>query len=603
MLRAGILPALRERPAGAPRLAAVRVTTPGGRHTSEHAARLTAVPAASTEDVLLVVDQFEEVFTLCPERERFLDLLLTALDEDSRLRVVIAVRADFLDRCAQHPGLAAALRDATVVVGAMSAAELREAVVKPAADAGLIVERSLTARIVEEAVQEPGGLPLMSHALLATWRRRRGRVLTEEMYEAAGGIHGAVATTAEDLFRRLTPSQAVTARRILLRLITPGEGTEDTRRPIDRAELDAVSSETAAVLEQLVRARLLTLDGCSVDLAHEALISAWPRYRAWIDQERERLRLHRRLTDAARTWMEHDHDPDTLYRGSRLTAAADAFAGEARQALSSPEAAFLDAGTAARDHESRQAARTARLVRNLTIALYVLVVVALTASLLAWNEGRASHRARRRAAAGAVLSADGATVTAARSDGSVTVLDTATGRTRETLRPRYSPAEERPGEPAPTRHGTRRRGQGPTSLPGPIRAERGRTPRGRSALCAAGCRAPAASPGFPSTGWWTSTARTTGPQPGVSALGNQGAAEPVEALPMAVAPVGLTVTGNPPGWQLLAEMAADAAGRTPPAPGGALNGRADSQVGGDLADGLRMCLRVRRSRPEWCSSS
>ncbi|WP_405827887.1 hypothetical protein [Streptomyces sp. NBC_01176] len=403
LLRAGILPALRERPEGAPRLAAVRVTTPGGRHTSEHAARLTTVPAASTEDVLLVVDQFEEVFTLCPERDRFLDLLLTALDEHSRLRVVIAVRADFLGRCAQHPGLAAALRDATVVVGAMSAAELREAVVKPAANAGLIVERALTARIVEETVQEPGGLPLMSHALLETWRRRRGRALTEEMYEAAGGIRGAVATTAEDLFRRLTPSQAGTARRILLRLITPGEGTEDTRRPTDRAELDAASPETAAVLEQLVRARLLTLDGCRVDLAHEALISAWPRYRAWIDQERERLRLHRRLTDDARTWVEHDRDPDTLYRGSRLAAAADAFAGEARQALSSPEAAFLDAGTAARDHESRQTARAARRLRSLTIALSVLLFVALSASLLAWNQGRSSGPRPRFARSGPCL--------------------------------------------------------------------------------------------------------------------------------------------------------------------------------------------------------
>jgi energy-coupling factor transporter ATP-binding protein EcfA2 len=426
LLRAGILPALRERPAGAPRLAAVRVMTPGGRPTNEQAAVLTAVPTAGTGEVLLVVDQFEEVFARCPERQRFLDLLLTALDEDSRLRVVIAVRADFLGRCAEHPRLAAALRDATVVVGAMSAAELREAVVKPAAGAGLIVERSLTARIVEEAVREPGGLPLMSHALLETWRRRRGRALTEEMYDAAGGIHGAVARTAEDFFRRLTPAQAGTARRILLRLITPGEGTEDTRRPTDRAELDAASPETAAVLEQLVRARLLTLDGRRVDLAHEALISAWPRYRAWIDQERGRLRLHRRLTDAARTWVEHDHDPDTLYRGRRLAAAADAFAGEARQALSSREAAFLDAGGAARDHESREAARTARRLRHLTIALSVVLVIAFTAGLAAWHQGRAAAcvhpriAAPQQAALSRQLAAErmpGAMVTAGRGDG------------------------------------------------------------------------------------------------------------------------------------------------------------------------------------------
>ena len=121
----------------------------------------------------------------------------------------------------------------------MTTAELREAIVKPATDAGLIVERSLTARILDDLADEPGGLPLMFHALLETWRRRRGRALSIAAYEAAGGIHRAIAQSAEDLYDQLTPAQAQAARRVLLRLIVPGEGTPDTRRPVDRGEFDA----------------------------------------------------------------------------------------------------------------------------------------------------------------------------------------------------------------------------------------------------------------------------------------------------------------------------------------------------------------------------
>src|SRR5690606_32928594 len=128
-------------------------------------------------------------------------------------------------RCAEHPGLTAVLQDATLLAGPMSRAELREAVVRPAAAQGLIVERPLTERLLDEVEGAPGALPLMSHALLETWRHRRGRTLTEAAYEAAGGVHGAVVRTAEEVYGRLTPAQAESARRILLRLVTPGEGS------------------------------------------------------------------------------------------------------------------------------------------------------------------------------------------------------------------------------------------------------------------------------------------------------------------------------------------------------------------------------------------
>ena len=404
LLRAGLVPALQQRSPGRAPLAALRIFTPGGQPVRTHAERL--VPAPGAGDTVVVVDQFEEVFTLCQdpaERDRFISLLLGALDGGSRLRVVLGVRADFYGRCAEHPDLAAALQDAGLLVGPMGPAELRQAVVRPAAAAGLIVERDLTARIVADVEQEPGGLPLMSHALLEIWRRRRGRVLTLEMYEAVGGIHGAITTTAETLYAALSPARASEARRILLRLVTPGEGAQDTRRPATRAELETGSPATGPVLEQLVAARLVTLGGEQVDLAHEALISAWPRLRSWIEQDRERLRLHRRLTEAARSWDDLGRDPGALYRGAQLALAADAFDQEdredrggfhGREMLTAAESAFLTASLTARDHEARAAARGTRRLYALTATLTVLLVLAVTAGLTARSQNRAADRAR-----------------------------------------------------------------------------------------------------------------------------------------------------------------------------------------------------------------
>ncbi|WP_159044536.1 helix-turn-helix domain-containing protein, partial [Streptomyces sp. NRRL B-24085] len=244
LLRAGLIPALRaER-----ELAAIRVLTPGPRPARTHADALRPV---GTGDTLVVVDQFEEVFTLCrdpDERRAFLDLLLAAREPESGVRVVVAVRADFYGRCAEHRGLADALGESGLLVGPMDPAELREVIVKPAQRAGHIVERALTARLVGEMADEPGALPLLSHVLRETWRRRRGRALTEEAYEAAGGVHGAIAQSAEEIWADLSPEHAELARRVLLRLVTPGEGAQDTRRPVDRTELDftAPSADTAA---------------------------------------------------------------------------------------------------------------------------------------------------------------------------------------------------------------------------------------------------------------------------------------------------------------------------------------------------------------------
>ncbi|KUM81650.1 PQQ-binding-like beta-propeller repeat protein [Streptomyces griseorubiginosus] len=416
LLRAGLIPVLRnvEKPDHRP--ATIRILTPGEHPARSHAALLTPVAVrdggkgGDEADTFVIVDQFEEVFTLChdpAERARFIDLLLTSRQPGSRLRVLLAVRGDFYGRCAEHRGLADALRDANLLAGAMSQAELRQAVVKPAATAGLTVERALTARLVEEVADAPGGLPLLSHALLETWRRRRGRTLTMAGYEAAGGLDGAIAKTAEEVYGRFTAQQTAAARRVLLRLVAPGDGTPDTRRPVQRADLPGRGGDgIAPVVEALAAARLLTLDGDTVEMAHEALITAWPRLRGWIEEDRERLRAHRALTEAAHTWQELGREEGALSRGSRLAAAQEHFGGVARAELTDLEQAFLDASRN-QDHRGR---RRSRLVLTTVVAALCLALVAAGLAVGQWHSAvGAQHVAESRqlaAQSGALLGSD-----------------------------------------------------------------------------------------------------------------------------------------------------------------------------------------------------
>ncbi|UXY32393.1 hypothetical protein N8I87_41835 [Streptomyces sp. HUAS TT20] len=407
LLRAGLIPRLRDSDTTESAPAALRVLTPGEHPLSTHAQRL--VPAEGEGDTWLVVDQFEELYTLCDdvgERDQFIDRLVAAADPENRLRVVISVRADFFGRCAEHPALTAALQDGTVLVGPMCREDLRNAIVRPAQATGLIVERALTARILDEVEDEPGALPLMSHALLETWRRRKGRALTESAYESAGGLRGAITRTAEDVHASLTPTQTDLARRVLLRLITPGAGTPDTRRPAQREECDfADPDDTAIVLNRLTRARLVILDENTVGIAHEALITGWPRLRQWIHEARERLSLHRQLTEAARAWSNLGRDPGALYRGTRLAVAAEAFTDPGD--LTALEKDFLAASLDARRQEQRAATRTTRRLRALSAALAVLVLLASMAAVTAFDQ-RSTARSQRDIAVSRQLTAEAA---------------------------------------------------------------------------------------------------------------------------------------------------------------------------------------------------
>jgi WD40 repeat protein len=337
-------------------------------------------------DLVLVIDQFEEVFTLChdaEERAQFISALVyAATTHTSRVRVVLGVRADFYGRCGPYPELVEALRDARILIGSMNPDELREAITGPAAAAGAMVESALVTRLITDANGQPGVLPLVSHALLQTWRRRRGATLALAGYAAAGGIQHAIARTAEHVYITLTPAQQMVAKQIFLRLTALVETTEDTKRRIHRRELDTDDPDTLVVLEKLTHARLIVVDQDSVDIAHEALFRCWPRLHDWLTEDRGGFKIHRQLTEATEAWEAVDRDHGALYRGTRF-AVTHGWATTHDTALTPRERDFLQASQAAEANELTVARRRTRRLRRLVALLASLLLVAGTATMLA----------------------------------------------------------------------------------------------------------------------------------------------------------------------------------------------------------------------------
>lgn len=401
------------------RLAAVTGETPGALMTElrdDPAAlhlriRQAMIDRAPDVDALIVADQFEEVFTLCrdrDERDAFITMLIAATTATtSRTRVVLGVRADFYGHCVQDPRLVEAMRDAQIAVGPMSSQELREAITRPATLADCTVTGPLLAAVVADATGQPGALPLVSHAMAETWRRRSGSRLTLDGYLAAGGIQHALAHTAEAAYRALSPVQQDLARSLFLRLTALGDGTEDTRRRITRNELDP-NPDTTHVLESLARQRLVTLDEGCVEITHEAIIRCWPRLRGWLTEDRDRLLLHRQLTEATADWEVQDRDPHALYRGARLAAALDLAAADGSR-LTSKERRFLGASQEAQAGEMAAVRRRTVRLRQLVTLLTVLVVIAATAGGLA-VDSRDSAIQQRNVAIARKAAADAAEV-------------------------------------------------------------------------------------------------------------------------------------------------------------------------------------------------
>ena len=288
----------------------------------------------------------------------------------------------------------------------MSTDQLRQAITQPAVRAGCVVEGALLARLVAEGGGRVGALPLVSHALLETWRRRRGNTLTLAGYEAAGGIEGGLAQSAEAVYEGFTAEQQRLARGIFLRLTAPGEGTEDTKRRIDRAELDNDDPNTALVVDTLARARLLTVGTNTVEITHEVLIRSWPRLRQWLAEDRDGLRLHRQLTDATTAWESLHQDPGALYRGTRLALASE-WAARDDTALTPREREFLDASTAAETRERVATQRRNRQLRWLAAVLAVLLVATAGVTVVALDQREDALLQQRAATAhGLVAQAD-----------------------------------------------------------------------------------------------------------------------------------------------------------------------------------------------------
>ncbi|HEY1712285.1 MAG TPA: protein kinase [Solirubrobacteraceae bacterium] len=372
VLRAGAVAAVR---AGeVPGLHRARVLTPGARPNPH----LDDDPGA-----LLVVDQFEELFTLCDDADLrlvFIDALLS-----SRCAAVIGVRADMYGRLGAHPGLARAVTAHQILLGAMTDDELERAVVEPARLAGLRLEPGLVELAVREVAGEPGALPLLSHALRATWERRDGRTLIVEGYRESGGVGGALAQTADDLLADMSPEAQRLARNVFVRLTDLGEGTAATRRRVRAEELipEGISPhDVQELIERLVDARLLTLEEDTAEVAHEILIREWPTLRRWLEEDREGIRLHRELGNSARIWDAGGREPSDLYRGTRLVAAAD-WAGMHRPELNAIERGFLDASAQEADRERHAQLRTNRRLRLLLAGAVVMLVVAVLAGVVA----------------------------------------------------------------------------------------------------------------------------------------------------------------------------------------------------------------------------
>lgn len=384
ILRAGLVSALAK--GALPGSAGWRVllVRPGEHPRAELAHMLgTASPGEAVaslkpgERIALVVDQLEEVFTACQdgeERTAFLDALVqTALDSDRRAVVVVALRADFYGRCGEYPRFRELLSTNHLLIGPMEPSDVVRAIELPANRADLEIDRPLVEALVRDVAGEPGGLPLLSTALLELWRRRDGRRLSHEAYRSSGGVRGAVARLAEQAYARLDGQEQDTARAIMLRLCS-GEAATVVRRRVPLAELDADRDERVAqVLAILTDARLLTTSDGTVEVAHEALLREWPRLQSWLEEDLEGRRMHLHLAAASREWEARGRDPAELYRGARLSAALDWTARHTSQ-LSGLEREFVAASRA-------ESGRQLRRLRILLAGVAVLLVAAVAAGI------------------------------------------------------------------------------------------------------------------------------------------------------------------------------------------------------------------------------
>ena len=379
-------------------------------------------PGGGAARLVLIIDQFEQVFTLNadqgadPGRQAFISALGAAATnavgsrQEPPALVVIAVRGDFWDRCAAYPELADALKKGPFVVGPMTGSELRLAITGPAEAAGLQIDPGLTDTILADlhaaGSEETAVLPLLSQAMSLTWEKRDGNRLTSHGYGLTGGISSAVQTSADGVYDALPPGQQALTRELLRGMTVTGREGQLSRRPVSRADLYAGRHEADrpaidAVLEAFAQTRLIVVNDDQAQIAHDILLRAWPRLRAWLEEDQASWILHGQLADDAAAWHGHNDDSSFLYRGTQLAAVQQATstwaANPARYpALTSTQRDFL--------HASQNAVtRSARRRRSAVAILAVLALVASIASVFAFQQRTSALRARDQAVYNAVV--------------------------------------------------------------------------------------------------------------------------------------------------------------------------------------------------------
>ena len=392
LVRAGVAPRL-ERSGRQ-----VSVLTPG----ADPAASLAGALATGGRDLVVVVDQLEELFTGRHHLEVVRAFLDTLAEETARRGVLLVLRSDQLGGFAASPALSRLVERGLHLMTAMTEPDLRAVIEGPAHAAGLRLEAGLVELLVREVEGEPGALPLLSHALAETWARREGGVLTVEGYRASGGIRGAVAQSAEQLWESLQPEQQTRARALLLRMVRL---TREGEPVAARLPLSAVADDPdrRRLIDLLVRCRLATTDDRTVTLAHEAVVRAWPRLRSWLDEDAAGQLVLRHLSVAAEDWQASGRPDGELYRGPRLAAALD-WRARSRPDLLPVEDAFLDAAEAQREAEreavrarARQRAVQNRRLRTALAATALGLVLALVAGAVAVQKSSLAARTARTA--------------------------------------------------------------------------------------------------------------------------------------------------------------------------------------------------------------
>jgi WD40 repeat protein/class 3 adenylate cyclase len=441
VVKAGVIPAVRNGAVGGAARPLVALTVPGQDPIKDAAVAVESVTASDVgrwenasgmtkaiqralpagSELFLVIDQFEELFTLVEDegmRQLFLDgLCASVLDETSRLRVIVTLRADFYDRPLLYKEFGDLVGARTQAVTALSPREMERAISGPAERAGVALEKGLVAQILADVSDQPGALPLLQYALTELFDHRRGTTMTLDAYEQIGGVSGALVRRAESLYEGLEAESQDAVRQLFLRLAASEEDIGTTRRRVAQSEILSIGDPAVmeSVFDIFGSARLLSFDrdpssgSSTVEVAHEALLVHWPRLRGWLEAAAEDLRAQRRLASAATEWVAENKDPSFLLSGSRLLQLR-AWRESSDVAITQAERDFLDASI--QEHARREAEeharelrerdlerRSVRRLRALVAVMAVAAVIAGAITIFAFGQQRRAENEARNARA------------------------------------------------------------------------------------------------------------------------------------------------------------------------------------------------------------